>query len=183
MTTTGESPAIQAKELATEVVLTEQAHKRASADPLPGPLKEAFCDGPITVGGKTVYKVVPRHFAALKALDSPLISVLQDVVQTGKVDTEFTDEQAWEICWIFTHTGKEVREILAKGANAVKEASQTEVGDAEDYPVNLVTMAVMEQLKRHLATAVKFGAEAAEEGKISFFRDSAMHQSAATVGS
>jgi hypothetical protein len=182
MTNNGEMD-VQAKGLATEVILTEQASKRASADPLPGPLKEVFCDGPIEIAGKIVYKVVPRYFAALKALDSPIISMLQDVVQTGKVDTELTDEQAWEICWIFTHTGKEVRAVLDKGPKCLKEASQNEVGDSDDYPVNLVTIAVMEQLKRHLSTAMKHGAEAVDKGAVSFFRDSAMLPSGATVGS
>lgn len=181
MTNNGE-PVLQARELATEVVLTEQASKRASADPLPGPLKEAFCDGPISIGGKTVYQVVPRHILALKALGSPLISILQDVVQTGKVETDLSEEQAWEICWIFTHTGSEVRQMLSKGVPALKEASQSEVGDAPEYPVQLVTIAVMTQLKRHLETAVKHSAEAAKDDKISFFLDSAMRQSAATVG-
>ncbi len=179
---TGEK-VIQNEDLAKEAIIENLAAKRALADPLPGPSGEAFIGGPIVVGGKTVYQVVPRYFQALKAIDSPLIGAMQDVVSEGKVDTEFTDEQAWEICWIFTNTPKVVRETLAKGAGAVKEASMSEVGETPEYPVNLVIVAVMEQLKRHLATAVKFAAEAKEEGKLTFFQDSATTRPEATVGS
>lgn len=175
-------PIIQAKELAEEVVLTNEAGKRASADPLPGPLTKAFCEGPIEVAGVTVFPVVPRYFQALRALNSPLISMLQDVVQSGKIDTELADEQAWEICWIFTHTGKQVREAMSKGIDQIRELSMAEVGESQ-FPVALVTAAVMEQVKRHMETAVKYTAQAKEEGSISFFQDSAMHPNVETGGS
>ncbi len=178
---TGE-PNIQAKELAEEVVLNNLASKRASADPLPGPLVRAFCEGPIEVAGVTVFPVVPRYFQALRALNSPLISMLQDVVQSGKIDTELSDEQAWEICWIFTHTGKQVREAMTKGVNQIRELAMVEVGESQ-FPVALVTAAVMEQVKRHMETAVKYTAQAKEEGSISFFQDSATHPNVETGGS
>lgn len=181
MTTNGEQ--VQCADLAVEQQLNNLANKRAIADPLPGPAGKAFCSGPITVGGKTVYKVVPRYFQALKAINSPLITIMQDVVSNGKVDTEFKDEEGWEICWIFTHTGKEVREIIGRGANALKEAAMTEIGESEDYPVSLVIYAVMEQLKRHMTTAIKFNAEAQEKGEITFFRDSGTNANQDTDGS
>lgn len=171
---------IDALDTATEAVLTNLANKRASGDPLPGPLAQAFCEGPIEVAGVTVYPVVPRYFQALKTVKSPLISMLQDVVQSGKIDTELEDEKAWEICWIFTHTGKQVREALAN--SSLSESAMTEIGESSDYPVALVTAAVMEQIKRHMTTAIKHTAEAKEEGKISFFRDSVMPQNVETGG-
>lgn len=174
---------VQCADLAVESQLIALANKRAIADPLPGPAGDAFCSGPIEVGGKIVYKVVPRHFQALKAIGSPLIGIMQDVVSTGKVETEFDDEQAWEICWIFTHTGKQVREVFTKGVSAIKEAAMVEVGECEDYPVNLVIFAIMEQLKRHMSTAIKYNAEAQERGDVSFFRDSGMSQKTDTAGS
>lgn len=178
---TGEQT-IQAKELAEEVVLTNLAGKRASADPMPGPLIRAFCEGPIEVAGVTVFPVVPRYFQALRALNSPLISMLQDVVQSGKIDTELTDEQAWEICWIFTHSGKQVRDAMAKGLSVLKELSMVEIGESQ-FPVALVTAAVMEQIKRHMETAVKYTAQAKEEGSISFFQDSVTPPNAGMGGS
>ncbi len=178
----GETP-INAADTATEAVLENLANKRASADPLPGPLGQAFCEGPIEVAGVTVYPVVPRYFQALKALNSPLISMLQDVVQSGKMDTELEDEKAWEICWIFTHTGKQVREQIAKGKESLSELAIETVGESSDYPVGLVMAAVMEQIKRHMTTAIKHTADAKEEGKISFFQDSVTPQNAAMGGS
>lgn len=182
MTTNGENPVVQSQDLAIEQKLNSLATKRALADPMPGPLGEAFTSKTIEVGGKQVYKVVPRYFLALKAIKSPLIEMMQDIVSSGKVDTELKDEEAWEICWIFTHSPAEVREKLSKGVAALKEASQVEIGDAEDYPVNLVIIAVMEQLKRHLATAVKYTAEAQERGDVSFFQDLGTSQAPATAG-
>ncbi len=97
-----------------------QANKRALGDPLPGPLANAFCTGPLSIGGRTIRKVVPSIFVALKAIDSPLIGMIQDVVQGGKVDTEIKDEQAWELCWVFTHTAQEVRDALAIGIDSFR---------------------------------------------------------------
>lgn len=181
MNPTGE-PVIQAEELAKEAVLANEAAKRASADPLPGPARIAFCEGPIEVGGKTVYKVTPRHIQALKVVDSPLISIIQDAVQTGKIDTELPDEQAWEICWIFTHTGTELGQLIPKGRNWIKATSIAEVGETE-FPVQLVMLAAMEQMKRYMALFVKHSAEAVEKGSVSFFVDSETPQNGAMGGS
>lgn len=179
-----EQPQIINPELAAEALLENEATKRASAHPLPGPLRDAFCSGPITVAGKTIYKVVPRTFQALVAIDSPMIKTIQDVVQTGKVDTEFTEEQAWEICWIFTHEPKAVREMLDKGVAALKEAAVNEVGESWDAAaVNMVIAGCLEQIKRHMLTSVKFAAEAQEKGEITFFRDLATPPKTAAAGS
>lgn len=173
---------IQCADLAVEQKLNSLATKRALADPLPGPVGEAFCSGPIEVGGKIVYQIVPRHFTALKMLNSPLISVMQDVVSTGAVDTIFSDEQSWELCWVFTHTGKEVKEALDKGGLFIKSLCE-EIGDIPNYPVALVVAAIMEQLKRHMETSIRFTAEAQEKDEISFFRDLGTSQERGTAGS
>lgn len=179
-----EQPIISNPEVAENALLENEASKRAAAHPLPGPLAEAFCSGPIQVAGKTVYKVVPRTFQALTAVKSPLIEMIQDVVQGGKVDTEFTDEQSWVICWIFTRPPKEVREMIFKGPEALKEAATTEVGEEwEAACINLVMAACLEQIKRHMMTVVKFAAEAQEKGDITFFRDSAAAKETAPAGS
>lgn len=166
-------------EQAAAALLENEASKRAAAHPLPGPLADAFCSGPIQVAGKTVYKVVPRTFQALTAIKSPLIEMIQDVVQGGKVDTEFSDEQTWAICWIFTHRPKEVRELIAKGPEVLKEVATVEVGEEwEAACINLVMAACLEQIKRHMSTVIKFSAEAQEKGEITFFRDSAVKETA-----
>jgi hypothetical protein len=161
-------------EHAAGVLLENAASRRASAHPLPGPLTQAFCSGPIEVAGKTVHKVYPRTFQALAAVGSPLIGMIQDVIQGGKVDTEMSDKDLWNVCWIFTHTPPEVRQMIVNGVNAIPEAAETEIGDGWDASViNLVWMGCMEQIKRHISTMLKFSAEAQEKGEITFFQDSA----------
>lgn len=163
---------IQNADLATEQKLTQIATKRALSDPLPGALADAFIKGPIKIGEYSVRPMVPSTFVFLKAIESPLIGMIQDVVSLGEIDTELSFEQSWELCWIFTHSAKECRESLEN----IKQLSIDQVGDVEGYPVQLVTTAVFEQVRRHMATAVKQAAEAQESGELRFFLDSVTAQ-------
>lgn len=173
--TTGEliQSTVSNPEEARDALLRSAANQRAGADPLPGPAASAFCSGNIQIGDKTVYRIVPRHWAALRAIESPLLSIIQDVIQIGKVDTEITDEDANNLCWIFTHTGPELKVMLdAKGAKGIKEAA-SDIPDEWDLTVfNGVLAAVWEQFYRHLKTAVKMGVENQENGTMTFFEDS-----------
>jgi hypothetical protein len=146
----------------------------ARAKPLPGAAGPAFTSGNISAGGKTVYRVVPAHFAVLQALESPLLAMIDAAMNKGETKADFNHLQQWEICYVFTMDARKAYEQLeAGGVEAIRKAAKEEVGLVwEPGAVNLVILAVLEQIKRHVQTTVKFAAEMEKEGQISFFRES-----------
>ncbi len=145
---------------------------KAQSKALPGESRGAFLNGDINVHGKTVYRIVPRHFVVLTALDSPLLKMMEQATEEKKSEHDWTTEQEWEVCYVFTHEPKEVFETFkAKGADEIKRLSADEVGDWDAAVVRFVTLAVLEQLKRHVETKVKIASELEKDGQISFFRE------------
>lgn len=145
----------------------------ANSKPLPGPALEAFTSGPITVAGHTVEKVVACRFGILQAVDSPIILLIENAKRTESSKIEFTQQQMWDICYLFTNDAGTVFDAFEKGGKEwLQKESKKEVGlKWEFHEVDLVMMAVMEQLKRHVETFVKFVAEIEEKGQITFFRE------------
>jgi hypothetical protein len=144
----------------------------AQSKALPGESRGAFLNNTIKVADKIVHRIVPRHFVILTALDSPMLKMMEQVTAENKSEAEWTAQQEWEVCYIFTHEPKEVFQIFkAKGADEIKRLAEDEVGDWDAAVVRFVTVAVLEQLKRHVETKVKIATELEKTGDISFFRE------------
>lgn len=145
----------------------------ANSKPLPGPALDAFTTSAIKIGNRLVEKVVPARFAILQAIDSPVIQLIENAKRTDKAEVNFTPEQMWAICYLFTTDARETwKQFKAKGKDWLAEQAEEHVGSQWDFTeVDLVMMAVMEQLKRHVETFVKFVAEVEEKGQITFFRE------------
>ncbi len=144
---------------------------KAQAKPLPGAAGKAFTTGAIKAGGKIVNRVVPCHFAVLQALNSPLLTMIESAMTKKKVDVDFKPKEQWDICHVFTSDIEEIYELLEKdGAGAVSKIAKKEVGlKWEAASVNLVMLAVLEQVKRHIETVVRFATEMEENKDVSFF--------------
>lgn len=92
-----------------------QAYREASAEPLPGPLADAFAGLPEAVAGLRVRPMVHFDFVLLKIIKSPLLEHLARQAGTkGKVSTGWSDEQGWEMVWQFTRPPEEVHAWLAQ---------------------------------------------------------------------
>src|ERR1017187_6604772 len=117
--------------------LREEANKRAAADPLPGPLADAFLKGAIPWGdGRFVRRVVASDWKILKGLDSPIFRQILEPQKdpTLREETVYSDEEQWEMCWQFTHSPADNRALMAKGrpayrAEAEKWADETDLTD------------------------------------------------------
>jgi len=146
---------------------------QAQCRPLPGPAGKAFTTGNIKAGSKTVYRVVPAHFAILQALDSPLLKMIESATTKKQVETDFKPLEQWEVCYTFTEDVESVYGLLEKdGVKAIRSAAKKAVGLKWDAAsVNLVLMAVLEQVKRHIQTTVKLATEMKDEGEVSFFQE------------
>ena len=147
---------------------------RANAEPFPGPMAAAFCTGAITIGDIAVRKVVASDWIALKAIESPLLKLIAEwqANPTDPKEVQFSEQDQWNICWLFTHEPKEARSELSGGKEQFEATAQEQVADKMDNSIiGMVMAAVMEQLKRNWLTALKHAADLEEKGEISFFRD------------
>lgn len=182
MTNLHELPQEQAYEIACRAVNfkpwfefkgRQECIKKAQAKPLPGAAEIAFTRGAIKAGGKIVNRVVPSHFAVLQAINSPLLSMIESAARDKSAKVDFSPESQWEICYIFTEDSKSVyRALKDKGADFVRDQALNVVGEGWDAAaVNLVMIAVIEQMKRHVETTIKFAAEMEASGDVSFFRE------------
>lgn len=156
--------------------LKQQALGRANGEPFPGPLADAFLKDAIMVGDIAVRKVVARDWKILRAINSPVIRLIQDSAQNPNAvpEIETTDEEEWELAFQFTHTPSEVWDTLQKGREMFSKVAQIAVADNPRFTssiVKLIGAAVMEQIRREWQTALKFKAEMEERGDVSFFRE------------
>lgn len=161
------------------------AQKRASADPLPGPLAEAFIPGGIKVGEFTIRKIVASDWIILKQIGSPLHKQMLEWRQNPKNPTnvEMDEQQEKELCYQFTRPVVEVREMLAAGSEAFQSAVTSEIGDKVDvHNIKIMALAVMEQVARSWSTAVEYASNLKEEGEIRFFQEAEESKATASAG-
>jgi len=145
---------------------------RAQSKPLPGESRGAFLNSDIKVGDKSIHRLVPRHFIILEAMDSPLLKMMEQATAEKKSGMEWTANQEFEVCYLFTHDIKETfKTFKEKGARAIQDLAEAEVIEWDAEIIRFVTMAVIEQLKRHVETKVRIAAELEKDGQISFFRE------------
>jgi hypothetical protein len=147
--------------------------RQAMSKPLPG-ASDAILKDSIQVGSRQIRPVVPVHFAVLQGLDSPLLKLIADATENKKAAlVNPTQEQKWEICHVFTEDPKTLfKAFKSKGADFIREQSADAVGMIwQAAEIELAMPAIMEQLKRHIETTVKFAAEMEAKGDVSFFRE------------
>jgi hypothetical protein len=147
--------------------------QKAQSKPLPGAAGKAFTSGPIKAAGKVVNRVVPCHFAILQALESPLLAMIENAMTQKRQEVDFKASEQWDVCYIFTEDAEAVYELLeSEGVSSVRKAAKSTVATKwEAAAVNLVMLAVMEQVKRHIETTVRFAGEMEAQGEVSFFRE------------
>lgn len=148
--------------------------QKAMAKPLPGALGNAFLKSDIKVGSRMIRPVVPAHFAVLQALDSPLLKLIAEATSSKSAELKNpSQEEKWEICHVFTAEPKTLfKELKSKGVDFIREQAQDAVGMTwEAAEVELAMPAIMEQLKRHIETTVRFAAEMEAKNEVSFFRE------------
>lgn len=129
-------------ERATQLI---QGNAAAAADPLPGPLLDAYLPEPFQAAGLELRPVVPSDIAMLKRLKSPLIELMKqsaaahalpDSGAAPEPKVEFGDEEVWELVYLWTHAPRENRALLAKGAPAFREAA---MAMADGLPMAVAT--------------------------------------------
>jgi len=101
---------------------------QANAEPFPGPLAQAFAQGPIRVGEFTIREFVPMDAAILRRLDSPFYRQILEVLKPvgARKPTPYEDTDEWMVIFLFTRPCAEAEKILDAGpavfAQAAREA-------------------------------------------------------------
>ena len=94
----------------------QQALRDASADPLPGPLADAFASLPDQIAGLRVRKMVHYDFVIMKLVGSPVLEQLRNQGKKGKTATPFDDADGYQMIYQFTRPVEELADWLAKRA-------------------------------------------------------------------
>lgn len=163
----------------TRRVFTEY-HQRQScigeamSKPLPGAAADAMINGCLKVNGRKIYEVVPTHIKCLQAVDSPILKLGQAALddKNKSADGNFTDEEEWELCYIFTTPPRELR-LLLKESGPTKLKAEAERlwadGSASASEITMTVYGAFNQYARHFQTTAKFEDEMTKSGDVSFF--------------
>lgn len=101
---------------------------QANAEPFPGPLAQAFAQGPVRVGEFTIREFVPMDAAILRRLNSPFYQQILEVLKPAaqRKPTPYEDADEWQVIFLFTRPCAEAERILNAGpavfAQAAREA-------------------------------------------------------------
>ena len=150
-----------------EMHLEEEASKRASADPLPGPLAKAFGPLNIAVDEYAIRPIVAYDWAIMKILNSPIYRQMLEFMQDGEKAAllEVQPHEQWELIYLLTRPCEEADKVFSKGAGEFSNAAKREFAfSTHPLKINKLFAACMEQLKNHMATMVKYAQEQEDDG-------------------
>lgn len=140
----------------------------ANADPLPGPLADAFDPEPLSVGHFTVRPYVPFDMVVLRKLESPLLKQMAELAkpEEERRPTEFDDMDEAVMIFQFITPIERVRDLVQRGARAFRAAAEQEI--AFNPRINAVlqaqlVQAVTKQFLRAFSTVINYGG--GESGK------------------
>lgn len=134
----------------------------SAAEPLPGPLRQAFGEDSIAVGTYEVRKAVHADWIILEQWDSP---IYREFLEQAKPEGATRDTVNWtlaeQMCLVyqFTHDVRSVRKLLKSGKDALVDAAM-EMAETMDSPLAMkLFVAANQQMARNFNTAVKHAAE------------------------
>lgn len=147
-------------EKSREFALSQEASKRAAADPLPGALSEAFLTDAIDCGhGLKVRRLVASDWIILKWLNSPLYRGVLESQKPVEIreDIGYEDFEGYEMVWQFTHTPAVNRALMAKGREVYKTTAFEDIGDTHSLEtLSNAIEAIGKQVAASLETKVAF---------------------------
>lgn len=151
--------------------IEQMANDRAEADPLPGPLLNAFSPGAIKVAGHHVRKFVAYDHVLLKLLNSPLHLTMLELAkpEDKREEVKSTDQEEWDLCLQFTTPCKEVAGLIEKDVEGFHRLAKEQFGMGESSEVvKLILLGVLQQVANNILTGNKYAAEAKEANQITF---------------
>lgn len=167
------SPEMEAKAQAAiaEIIQFDSGRKRASAEALPGPLKEAFSlVKDITVGQWRVRPFYDIDFEFFAALEHPLDRMYKDAVEGKEISPAqeramLSGKTGWQAAWIMTRPIDEVEALLNEpnGASALNAKARAEFSRLQPKVLAQIAGAIMRQVAIASSTAVGYEEESETE--------------------
>jgi len=160
---------------------------RASIDPLPGPLVDAFLPEPLRAAGLELRPLVMTDIALLKRLDHPILRELAELQKPegDRKPVPFGEEDMLELLYCWTRPVREARAALAGGRQAFREIALSATGDLMPAGALADTAQILEALganfRNAFATALRYQAKSPEGGAV-FTKPPASGQPMASAG-
>jgi len=156
----------------------------ASVEPLPGPLKEAFGVADLK-SPLRLRPVVHYDLVLLRALDSPLFKHLEAQALGAEAPrTEFSDEQGYEMLYLFTIPCKEAKaQIEQLGSEGFRQRAFDEIATAlSPAAFAAAILELQENFINAFTTAVRYEAEVPAGGKTVFTTPPAVTPTTGSAG-
>lgn len=163
---------------ALDMNLRAEASKRASADPLPGPLANAYGSLPITIAGPdrdgveisfTIRPLVAYDWALLKKLNSPVFRLMLEVQQVGIEKAELKDAQDfedWELIYLLSRPCEEADAVFCSGRDKFAQEAKSKVAfRLHTGMVAKLVQACLHQIFTHFSTMNKYAPSESEDKK------------------
>jgi|SRR3974390_361677 len=151
--------------------IDNQAGIRAAADPLPGPLVDAFWPSDISVDKFKVRPLVAYDWAIMKRINSPIYRQMLEVMQKGDKASEIEaePEELWDLIFLLTRPCAESDAFFKKGVEGFKEEAKKEIGfKLHTAVVAQLAQACTDQIFTHMTTMLSY-APKPEEGEVKNF--------------
>lgn len=151
-----------------EAVVSTAATSRVVADPLPGPMLDAVANTELEVmtsKGKVTFRpVVVYDFTIFKKLNSPHYRTMLERENNAELSAmNIDDEELYEMIYQFTHSCKEIRQVLKQGREQFRELATEEIGDKYDISdLNILLQGVATQIQKGFSTMMAHGAKEEE---------------------
>jgi len=152
--------------------------KEAMAKPLPGAAGDAFLRGSVEVGEELkfqVHGVFPITHLALQAIESPLLKLVGNAASKPgeKAGMEFTLEDEWRVCFIFTEHPASLFCVWKKDnaalAGYILDGAQAKFETVPSEDVNAICTAVLAQYHRFVQATIRRRAQLRGQVENSFF--------------
>ena len=136
----------------------------AAADPLPGPLADAFAPNLEPIAGISLRPVVARDLALLRQLDSPLVRQLAQWRKPAgeRAEVQCTEEEGWEIIYQFSRPARQAAADLACGRTHFTRLATEFAADLSLGAVSQLCARAAHNLIASFATAVRYDAKPQE---------------------
>lgn len=130
-----------------------QAGHAAAADPLPGPLLDAFLPPELTAAGIKLRPLVASDWAILKKIDSPILKELQATAldpNLPKPEIKYEEEDIWELLFIFSTPPERLRREMTMGRENFRNVAMQLTADKLPFEVVMQRRQILEALAQNI---------------------------------
>lgn len=150
----------------------QEAAQVSAALPLPGAAGDGFPSPNLKTKRFTVRPIVASDMAVMQRIESPFIQLAAEAQkpEAERQRVDFTAQDMVNVVYLFTTPAKEAYDTLKEGVEAFKDKAMESVGFSVK-PEDIAEMfaAIGTAVPKSFETALVYGAESEEKGKVENF--------------